>query len=99
MAKKYWKGSYAYESLTEMLDTYWLTEPDELAVHIELEFLKANGERQTKVVRWNNPNYVPVKPISMSKHLVQLSDVEDVNPADLYKIKINPKDYKKKENK
>lgn len=98
MSKKYWKDSFAYENLQDILDTYWLEEPDELAVHIELEFLKANGERQTKTVRWHNPNYVPIKPISRDLHLISLADVEEVDPRELYKIKINPANYRKKEN-
>jgi len=102
MAKKYWKDSYAYENLLDILDTYWLEEPDELAVRIDLEFLKANGERQVKTVRWRNPNYTPVNPAVIRGRdnlLIPLADIEEIDPEDFYKIKINPKDYKKKENK
>lgn len=98
MAKKYWKNEYEYQRILEVLDDYWLTEPDELAVEVRLEFLKANGERQTKVIRWMNPNYESTVPVE-DFELVPLADIEDIDLSDVWKIKINPKDYKKKENK
>ena len=39
------------------LEEYWLTEPDELFVSVEMKFVKANGEYQMKYVNWFNPNY------------------------------------------
>lgn len=98
MAKKYWENEYEYQRILEVLDDYWLTEPDELAVEVRLEFLKANGERQTKVIRWINPNYESTVPME-DFELVSLADIDDIDLSDVWKIKINPKDYKKKENK
>ena len=44
MTKKIWKDEYEYKRLLEILDAYWLTEPDEERVHILLHFRHKNGE-------------------------------------------------------
>lgn len=54
--KKYWDKSYEYLRIMEILDDYWLTEPEEKEVSVEMHFLKANGERQDKLITWCNPN-------------------------------------------
>ena len=54
--KKYWDKSYEYRRILEILDDYWLTEPDEKEVMVEMHFRKANGECQSKQISWFNPN-------------------------------------------
>lgn len=57
MMKKHWKDSWQYKRILELLDEYWLTEPDELAVYVQLDFVKADGQNQGKAILWMNPNY------------------------------------------
>ena len=47
----------AYNRILEILDAYWLSEPDEQHVEVEMEFYKSNGESQFKTIRWDNPKY------------------------------------------
>ena len=58
--KRYWKNAYVYERILEILDGYWLTQPDELVVDVQLRFTKSNGETQSKHLRWINPDYKPI---------------------------------------
>ena len=55
--KKYWENQYEYIRIKEILDAYWLEEPDELLVHVKMYFQKANGETQEKTISWINPYY------------------------------------------
>ena len=55
--KKYWENQYEHIRIKEILDAYWLEEPDELLVHVKMYFQKANGETQEKTISWINPNY------------------------------------------
>lgn len=57
MAKKYWKNTYEYQRVLEILNDYWLEEPDEFRVRIRMDFIKANGETQQKCIRWQHPDY------------------------------------------
>lgn len=50
-----WAKTYEYRRILEILDDYWLTEPDEKVVRIKMSFLKANGEFQSKLITWCNP--------------------------------------------
>jgi len=59
MAKKFWKDSYVYKRLLEILDAYWLEEPDEAAVNIILHFRHKDGRTQDKSLYWRNPNMQP----------------------------------------
>lgn len=56
MSKKYWKDTYEYKRILEILDDYWLTERDEFKVRVTLDFIKGNGETQSKTICWWNPN-------------------------------------------
>ena len=56
MAEKVWKDEYVYKRLIEILDAYWLEEPDEAAVNILLHFRKKDGQTQNKRLCWRNPN-------------------------------------------
>ena len=52
---KHWKNTYEYKRILEILDDYWLSEPDEDEVVITMEFYKGK-EWQKKQIRWINPN-------------------------------------------
>ena len=56
MSKYDWKKSYQYKRIIEVLEAYWLSEPDEAFVCVQFDFIKANGEYQRKYIRWFNPN-------------------------------------------
>ena len=60
--KRYWKDSIQYKRILEILDDYWLTEPDEDYVRVELFFKKGN-ESQSKCITWRNPNKEHEEPI------------------------------------
>lgn len=47
---------YEYDRILEILDDYWISEPNEYAVSVEMRFVKANGESQIKHLRWRNPD-------------------------------------------
>lgn len=55
--KKYWKNAYEYMRIKEILDAYWMEEPEELLVRVDMYFQKYNGETQEKSIIWINPNY------------------------------------------
>ena len=54
--KKYWKDTYTYQRLMEILDDYWLSVEDEQLVEIEMHFEKADGQTQDKKRIWKKPN-------------------------------------------
>lgn len=51
-----WKKTYEYKRIQEILEDYWLSEPEELKVRVRLDFIKSNGETQSKCIVWRNPN-------------------------------------------
>lgn len=53
--KHYHTNSVTYKRLMEILEDYWLTQPDEAHVRIDLTFVKGNGEVQVKHLYWDNP--------------------------------------------
>jgi len=54
--KKYWKDTFVYQRLLEVLSDYWLEQPDEASVVIDVQFLHRSGEYQAKHLVWDNPN-------------------------------------------
>lgn len=54
---KHWKNSNEYQRILEILEVYWLEEPEEMEVVVDMHFLKANGETQDKHIVWRNPKY------------------------------------------
>lgn len=52
-----WEKDYRYKRILEILHDYWLSEPDEFRVRVHMDFIKANGETQSKEIWWQNPNY------------------------------------------
>jgi len=73
MSETTWKKSPQYQRIIEILKDYWLEEPDELKVRVQMDFIKANGEKQSKCICWENPNYT--RPRSLE--IVALSDMDD----------------------
>ena len=55
--KYYWKDTCEYQRIIEILRDYWLTEKEEFRVRVSMDFIKANGETQSKDIWWENPNY------------------------------------------
>lgn len=56
------KNSYEYQKLMDILEDYWLTEPEEEFVRIEAYFRKSNGEEQGKVIEWGSEEYFKKTP-------------------------------------
>lgn len=52
-----WENTAQYKRIIEILHDYWLSEPDEFRVKVHMDFIKANGETQTKEIWWQNPDY------------------------------------------
>ena len=73
---KYWDKSREYKRIMEILDDYWLTEPNEDYVKIKMAFIKGE-EFQTKHITWRrNPAKGKLK-------------IEPVNCADAMQIMIS----------
>lgn len=53
------KRTWQYKRILEILDDYWLTEPDEEYVSVNMYFRKANGEEQCKTIVWKKPDENP----------------------------------------
>lgn len=53
--KKYWKNTVQYRRILEILDDYWLTEPEEDLVRIDMHFEKGD-ETQDKHIIWRRPS-------------------------------------------
>ena len=67
MSRKNWKKCSKFQRLMEILDDYWLSEPDEAYVSIDMEFLKSDGQYQQKRIVWWNPNMDSEKTSAMLK--------------------------------
>lgn len=57
----YWIFDPIYEAILECLAAYWIDQPDEAEVKVQLEFTHANGEKQLKQFNWTNPKYKQLK--------------------------------------
>lgn len=56
MQKLPWKDTSEYQDILDILKCYWLSEPDEAFVSVEMEFIKKDGQRQSKLITRENPN-------------------------------------------
>lgn len=52
MSRKEKKQSLEYKRIMEILDDYWLSEPDEERVVVEMHFYKGDGQEQHKRIIW-----------------------------------------------
>lgn len=48
---------HRFNIILDILESYWFDEPDELKVRVTMDFVHANGEKQTKQITWINPAY------------------------------------------
>ena len=55
MGKQKWKDTYQYKRIQEILNDYWLSEPNESEVIIDMFFRHTDGQTQRKIIRWQNP--------------------------------------------
>lgn len=53
--RRFWKKSYEYKRILEILDDYWLTERNEFSVRVTMDFIRYDGSTQTKSIIWHNP--------------------------------------------
>lgn len=72
-----------YKRILEVLNDYWLSEPKELAVEIRMDFLKSDGQHQTKQIRWLSDevsigHYLP-EPVSL-KELIDRYSSQNTEP-------------------
>lgn len=51
----YWESSKEYQRIQEILEDYWLTEPDEAEVTVCMAFRHSDGSVQNKRIIWKNP--------------------------------------------
>lgn len=86
MPRKYWKDSLYYKRILEILNDYWLTEEEEFRVRVQMDFIKANGETQSKCITWQNPNYTcETQPKTLEDCIISLSDLMGMSDYELYK--------------
>ena len=52
-----WRSSKEYRRIQEILEDYWVNEPNERQVTICMTFVKADGQTQSKRIVWNNPRF------------------------------------------
>ena len=98
MAKrKLWKDTYTYQRILEILDDYWLSEPDELKVRVSMDFIKADGQTQRKTLVWLNPNYDFVGKIPFFSGVVRVSDMNEQYFMEQERAFWNTNGYRKKE--
>jgi len=76
MPKKIWKDTWKYKRILEILDDYWLSQPDEYKVRVQMEFIHSSGEKQRKVIQWQNPNYTDDTQKGKPR-LVCMADIEE----------------------
>lgn len=53
-----WRKSFEYHRILEILEDYWLSQPNEEKVEVTLYFKHKNGEEQRKTIKWTNPNEI-----------------------------------------
>lgn len=66
MNRRLRKSSYEYRRILEILEDYWLSEPDEKLVVIDMHFEKEGGETQDKRIVWRNPRFPSACPSSIN---------------------------------
>ena len=47
------KAPYEYKRILSILDEYWLTQPEEEYVEVQMYFRKSDGQEQRKTIIWN----------------------------------------------
>ncbi len=88
--KKWWRDTYEYQRILEILDDYWLSERDEAFVQVNMAFIKENGETQVKHIYWKNKDSkLDIYPMECvykicPKHLTEKSGItmDEYNPEE-----------------
>lgn len=65
---------YEYTRILEILNDYWIDEPDEEYVEVLMHFKKHDGQEQRKVIRWKNPKFINKNASSKKLKLSDLSE-------------------------
>lgn len=55
--KTNFKNSWQYKRILQILDDYWICQPDEKLVEVTMKFEHSNGETQRKCIVWENPKH------------------------------------------
>lgn len=84
--KRPWKDCYAYKRILEILDDYWLTEPDEAVVCVKMMFRHPTQGHQIKEIWWRNPNYMHVDDKERD-----FKDIDDYPEWEVFDITADPK--------
>lgn len=64
------KATWQYQRILEILADYWLMEPEEEYVRVDMYFRKSNGEEQEKCIEWyKNPESAPGPELIRAKDL------------------------------
>jgi len=86
MAKSKWENTYHYQRLMQILEDYWLSEPDEAYVLVEMEFLKSDGQYQKKYIEWWNPKVDSKKTKAMleEEHRLQQEALEEAKRCGVF---------------
>lgn len=81
---KHWKNEYEYQRILEILEAYWLEEPEEMEVVVDMHFLKSNGETQDKHIVWRNPKYPKAPDESKPMWLTAMDILMEERDQDVY---------------
>lgn len=76
--KSNWKQSREYKRILEILDEYWLSQPEEESVEVEINCRHRNGNIQQKTIKWRNPKYIKEGSLqSIIDRVVTMDQVEE----------------------
>lgn len=85
MAKKYWKDTYDYRRILEILNDYWLEEEDEEEVIVTMHFKHHNCEEQEKQIVWRNQKYINAPEMLELQSLADLMEDDKSSIQDILK--------------
>lgn len=75
---KHWDKTFEYRRILEILNDYWLTEPNEDCVKVKMAFIKG-GEFQTKHIIWRrepDKKKLNIEPVELSEALRIMTHIE-----------------------
>lgn len=55
-SERVWKNETAYQRILEILEDYWITQPNEEFVEVTMCFRRSEYDYQEKHIIWRNPN-------------------------------------------
>lgn len=77
--KKFWNKTWQYKRIKEILEDYWLTEPKEDFVQVDMDFIKGK-EFQTKRIIWCRDSIKMDYPDPVSNMADVLKAMEVIKP-------------------